>query len=171
MKTKVTRSSMFMISLSVNEEILRALKNSPEIAAEGMQLAADYWHENFLGRHFQKFSGAKYGYALRNSQYKKQARKKGKPDLVLSGSLQRDLESRAAIRKTSRSVELKMHARVLNFVPNIQQSNIAMRVRHSNGNMYPNIKREVKVMVSPERAKLSDICSRYMVKTYMASKK
>lgn len=166
--TKVSRSALFAIHIEVDDAILKNLRRSPEIIAEAMSVCANYWHDNFLPKHFDRGAKGRYGYADRSRKYLNSREKKGKPYLVLSGAMKAELTSNAAIKLRSKDVELRMHARVLNLVPNISQDNTALRVQQSNGRMYPNLKREVKAMVSDETQKLSEIVSRYMVRQYMA---
>ncbi len=165
---KIARSAMFAVSIEVNDYFLRSLKKTPEIIAEAMKLGAEFWHDNFLEEHFQRGAYGKYGYAKRSFKYLTRSNKKGKPYLVLSGSLQRDLKASFAIKENAQSAELKMRARVLNFVPNMANS-AALQVPHLNGKMYPNIKREVKVILPAEMEQLTKVITKHMIRRYQES--
>jgi len=130
------------------------MRRAPEILKEGVQKAAMFWHERNLPKHFIRGAGVRYGYAERTRKYLK--RKKNKPHLVFSGGMEQQIKSRATFKIRQGGVDVRMTARALNFVPNVAES-LALKVRHTDGRMYPNIKREIKVVTTDERVEMANI--------------
>lgn len=156
---KITKGQLFSVVLVFNENFLKALKRAPEILQEGVMKAAQYWHARMLPKHFTRGAGKKYGYGDRSRSYMK--RKGNKPHMVFSGALERQSTSNAEFKPSRTGVATKMRARSLNFVPNTAHSS-AMQVRLSDGRMYPNIKREMKIVIVDERVQLANIVEKFV---------
>jgi len=160
MSTTIARSSMFTVYTTVNEERLKQFRRSPEICLRAMQTGANYWHTGILPEHFKKPASAMYGYARRSTAYLKSPKKGSKPDLVQSGSMRRELLARAEFRAMRTGVELRMHARILNVLPNMPQNSLDHFVRQKVGKKlrnYPNLKREIKVVTQVEAELIAQI--------------
>lgn len=151
MEMKISKGQMFTVSTAIDDERLKKLKRTPEIIQEAILVGAEYWHANILPQHFKKDASPRYGYAQRSKDY---LRKKGtKPDLIMSGSLARDVKGRATFKTMRTAIELKMHARVLNLVPNMPQNSADhyVRIKSKDGmRNYPNLKREIKIVTAGE---------------------
>lgn len=157
MAVVVSKGQVFRVTLAISDVRLQQMAEAPSLAAEAMQAGADYWHSKILPRHFDKDARGRYGYAPRSRYYSRNKAKGQKPDLVFSGSLRRDLRARAAYVIGKGSVELKMTARVLNFVPNMPQNSADLYVKQRNGKGYPNMKREIKEITDEERAVIAAV--------------
>lgn len=158
---------MFRVSVEVADDRLKAMTAAPELSAAAIQAGADYWHTGILPKHFEAGAGAVYGYAARSITYLKDRRKSGKPSLVFSGSLRRDLKARAAFKTSGKTtVELKMTARVLNFVPNMAQNDQDYYVKHKNSRGYPNLKREIKLMTDDEREAVAAVTTKQLALSF-----
>ena len=137
------------------------MKRAPELANDAMLASAQYWQSGILPGHFKGGAGAKYGYARRSAAYLK--RKGGKPSLVNSGSMRSDLVKRAAFKAAAGSVEVKMFARVLNLAPTMPQNSddlyVHQRPKKKGGAKvpYPNMKREVKIVLDEERETMATV--------------
>jgi len=158
MSTKISKGAMFRVSLTVNDELLASMNNVPEIAERALLRAAQHWQEKVLPEHFKHGAAGKYGYVQRTVKYVKQNH--GKPYLVHSGSMARDLKARAAFTTRKDAIEVRMFARVLNFAPSMPQNDDRLKVSHSRksgkaGADYPNTKREIKVILDDEREALA----------------
>jgi hypothetical protein len=160
MKT-VSRGAMFGVIVEVSDILLANLKAAPDLANKAIQTGTEYWRRKILPDHFKAGVQAKYGYAQRTPGYLKDPRKRGKPLLVLSGSMKTDLRSIAVYKLTKRAdVTLSMFARVLNLAPNMPQNSDALYVyQNKQGQQvrYPNTKREVKVITDEELAAISAV--------------
>ena len=153
-----TRASLFRVTVAVDEDRLRRMKHAPDAAAAAVRAGAEYWHDRVLPRHFEPEAHGKYHYAPRALTYLENRGKRGKPDLVFSGSLRSDLISRAAYKETGRStIELRLTARVLNLVPNMPQNSADLYVKHNGGRGYPNLKREIKAITDDEREAVAQV--------------
>ncbi len=157
----VTKGRIFRVTVAISDVRLQQMKDAPSLANQALQAGADWWHSNVLPAHFRKDAHGRYGYAERARAYLKQ--KRGKPDLVYSNSMARDLKGRAAFKQIAGgAVELKMTARVLNFVPNMAQDNQDLYVKHKNGRGYPNLKREVKAITPEEKESVAQVIVRQL---------
>lgn len=139
------------------------MKKAPDVAAAAMQAGAEYWHDGILPEHFKTGASAKYGYAPRAVNYLKSRGKSGKPPLVFSGSMRKDLTSRAIYKQLAGgAIDVRMFARVLNLATNMPNNSPDLYVRHKNGRGYPNTKREVKVLLEEEREAIADVCVKHL---------
>lgn len=150
----------FAVTVAIDEAWLERLKETPEILLGVMQQTAQYWHDNILPRHFTREAHSRYGYASRTTPYER--RKGGRPDLYWTGSMKRDLETNVQYIEGSKQVRLKMSARVLNFVPNMQESDVNLYVKQDKmlkgskvRKTYPNTKRELRILLPEEHEELS----------------
>lgn len=167
MSQTISEGRLFRVTVAVDDERLKAMRKAPEAAAQAVQAGAMYWHTGILPEHFKPGNGAKYDYAERSPTYLKARNKAGKPLLVFSGSLRKDLSSRAAFKiGGALVVEMKMTARVLNFVPNMQENNPDKYVKHKNGRGYPNLKREIKAITGAEYDAVSEVVTRGLEKSF-----
>lgn len=158
MSTTISKGRMFRVSIAVDDERLDAMKKAPELAGQAVQAGAEYWHSGTIPKHFARGAFQKYGYAERNINYLKDPRKAGKPALVFSGSLRGDIIRQAAFKQLGKgSVETKMWARVLNLVPNMPQNSEDYFVRQSSGKSYPNMKREIKILLLDEHEAIAAV--------------
>lgn len=157
MSTTISKGRMFRITVSVDDARLKAMRRAPELAQQALAAGAEYWHSGILPRHFEIGASAKYGYAPRGSKYLKDRKKQGKPPLVYSGSMRRDLKKFSAIKSGSSNVELRMSARVLNFAPAMPQQSSDLFVKHKSGHGYPNTKREIKLITEEEREAVATV--------------
>jgi len=161
MSKTITKGALFSVQVEVDDERLAALKNAPDVVDKALQTAVEYWHTKVLPEHFKKDAHAKYGYAQRSRNYLKQQR--GKPDLVASGSLARDLKARASFNFKKSAIEMRMTARVLNLVPRMQETNPDSYVQHGGrrgAKKYPNLKREIRVVIDAEHEALAAVFSK-----------
>jgi len=161
-----TRGTLFRITVEVDERRLSQMRRAPELAQAALQAAADFWHTGILPEHFTGKAHARYGYAARSISYMKSSKKRGKPDLVFSGSLARDLRARASFSQKSTSVELRMTARVLNLVPRMAENSTDIYVQQKGGRGYPNLKREVKAIIDSEREQLAEVVAAELEKAF-----
>lgn len=167
---KVTRSAMFAVHVEINDGLMKAMARSPELILNAVQVCASYWHDTFLGKHFERGAAQRYGYTRRSTKYMNSQAKRGKPYLVLSGSLRDDLKSAAQFTQKSRVVELRMRARVLNLSTSMPENSDVLTVKTSDGKNYPNIKREVKVVARDESSVLSEIVTTELKRQFDAAK-
>ncbi|MCL2647736.1 MAG: hypothetical protein FWD61_12120 [Phycisphaerales bacterium] len=174
--THASKTQLFYATIVINPQLLNAIKSAPDIARTALDAAADYWHTKILPLHFARDAAEKYDYAPRTDRYLRQKRKRwgGRPDLMYSGSLRRDLTTKAAIKQMGSDrhvvVELRMWARVLNFVPNMNYDDTSKRVKHSNSTHigYPNMKREIRAITPEENEALAAMITENM--TYMLNR-
>lgn len=154
MSVTISKGKAFRCTVAVDDDRLKAMRAAPELAEKALMAGADYWHTGILPKHFERGASGTYGYAPRSPTYLKSKGKSGKPGLVFSGSLRRDLRSKAAYRQVGKSVELKMTARILNVVPNMAENSPDLYVKHKNKTKrgYPNLKREIKMLTEDDRA-------------------
>lgn len=164
----------FAVTIAIDEGRLEQLKQTPEVLAGIMQQVANHWHTQILPRHFQRTAKEKYGYAPRTSRYEE--RKRGRPDLYWTGSMQRDLQTNAQLMDTGKAIRLKMHARVLNFVPNMQESDVNLYVKHDKElkgskvrKTYPNMKRELRILLPDEHEELSKVAQAALAEVFGAA--
>lgn len=159
-----SNAKIFSCQVELDPEMLARLKAAPQIAEKAFGAALAWWHDNILPEHFKPQAHFKYGYAQRTAKWLRQKRKKGSDaDLVFSGSLMRDLMSKASIKIGSQGASLSMSARVLNFAPNMPQNTAQDYVKHKN-KTYPNLKREVRAITPDEEQKLADMVRDIIVK-------
>lgn len=168
MSKTISKGRLFRVTTEVNDERLKAMKKVPEATAAALQAGADYWHTGILPLHFKSDAHGKYGYAARSRNYLKQRGKRGKPDLVFGGSMERDLTSRATFKQAGSFLELRMTARVLNFAPAMPQNTLDHYVKHKNGRGYPNLKREVTVVIEGERETIATVVAGSLEKSFAA---
>lgn len=155
MSTTISRGRIFRITVSIDDKRMEQLKNAPQAVEHALQQGADWWHTNVLPKHFRKEAHDYYGYAKRSIKYLKS--KHGKPDLVQSGSMARELKSRATFRMVGGAMELGMYARALNLAPAMPQNSMDLYVPRRKGRGYPNLKREIKALTMDEHETLSQI--------------
>lgn len=157
MSTTISRGKMFAVTVEVSDERLRAMKEMKGNAEDALMAGADYWHTGILPKHFEQGAAAKYGYAVRSKNYIVQMRRRGGLPLLYTGSMRDELESRASFQRVGMSVNLKMFAHSLNFAPTMPENSDSTHVRHSTrarsgrGALYPNLKREIKIITDDER--------------------
>lgn len=149
---KVTRSALWTISVEIDKKRIASLGKAKEHVQEAVTEVADKWHKSMLPDHFKRGAHGRYGYAGRSRSYSK--RKRGKPDLVKTGTMRRQLQSSVLRTRSSRKVRLRMHARALNFVT-MPQNSPNKYVRMKDGRKYPNMKREIKVVTEEEREQMA----------------
>ena len=137
--------------LTIPPEILRVLNSAPELALEAARVAAEHWHTVMLPRHFVPRANYRYRYFPRTARYLKQRRKAGKPDLVYSGKLQRELQRRT-VSKDRDGAAVRMHAGVLSLIPDVKSESVPVR-----GKTYPNIRREIVATTPDEHRELSEV--------------
>jgi hypothetical protein len=166
---KVTKGEMFRVHIELNDRLIEKMKAAPDLALNAVQKVAEHWHETFLPQHFAPNAKFRYGYARRSAKYLKRSQKKNKPDLVFSGSLQRDLTTKAQMVHGARFVALRMFARVLNFVPNVPEAVTDKKVRRSDGKLYPNIKMEVRKILRMEERPLAQVAKQAMREQFVAA--
>jgi hypothetical protein len=170
MAISVPKSAAFSVLVSVSQYRLAQFRRAPEIVREAVQVGAEFWHTKILPDHFDKGKQGKYGYAPRSIKYKKQHG--GRPDLVFSGSLRRDIKSAASYSQSARTaVTVSMWARVLNLVPSLPQNSEDLYVLHGNKKKggqksYPNLKREIRVVTDDERALVAEVIQAAIVERF-----
>lgn len=156
-----SRGRIFGVVTEVSDSLLKNLRNSPEVLQKANAAGAEYWHTGILPGHFEKPAHGKYGYARRAVNYLKTRAKGGKPDLVNSGSMRREMLHNRQITATATGAKLKLRARVLNLVPSMQENDQNLYVTHTSRNggrrTYPNLKREVKVILDDEREDVAKV--------------
>ncbi len=161
MATTVTQSQAMRATVEIPDELVRAMKRSPEIAAEALQKASNYWHEKILPKHFERGAAARYGYAKRSVRYLQRKQRHGNaPPLQFDASrpvMKNDLVARAQFKMTKNTVELKMFSRVLNLVPTLPENSMDHYVKQKGGRSYPNLKREIKAITEDEREALATV--------------
>jgi hypothetical protein len=157
MKT-VSKGKLFRVTTVIDDDRLKQLRKAPEILYAAVEVGAEYWHSRILPGHFESGASGKYGYAPRSLAYIR--RNKGKPSLVHSGSMRNDLTARAQFKQTAGSVELKMTARALNFAPQMPQNTADLYVVSRKGRGYPNMKREIMVVLEDEREAIAEVVTR-----------
>ena len=161
MKTTNYKGKMFSVFVAVDDDRLAQLAKAPEIADAAMTAAANYWHTKVLPKHFEPGAHDKYDYAARSKAYLKKKAGRG-PDLVFTGSLQRDLKAKASFMATRKGlgVQLKMSARVLNFAPVMPANSADYYVKigvKAKGKSYPNLNREIRMLTDQEHDAIADI--------------
>lgn len=166
MSTTVSRSQMFTVTTTVNDQVFDLMKRTPEVAEAAKLASAKYWHNGILPEHFKAGVQSRYGYAPRSHSYQR-SQHRGKPLLVLSGSLRNDL-TRAAQFKTigGSATELKMFSRVLNLAPTMPQNSDDLYVKRKGTRGYPNLKREIKVITADENESISEVATDHFVMQY-----
>lgn len=155
MSKTIAKGRLFSVTTEVNDDRLRAMRDAPELAEKALIAGADYWHTGILPKHFEKSAHSVYDYADRSKAHNK--RKQGRPDLVFSGSLRRDLKAKASFQRVGQGVNLKMTARVLNFVPRMAENSLDRYVKHKKGRGYPNLKREIKAQTPQDREDVASV--------------
>lgn len=170
MEKKFTRSQLFAVTVAVDDERLRALKRTPLLIQEAMGQAADLWHSEMLPEHFKRGARGKYGYAKRSKRHERKQRKRGQSDLVYTGAMRSELKSYRIVPLGKSSIRLKMHARVLNLVP-LPQDSFVHRVTRADGSSYPNMKREIKVVLPEEREQLAEHVAYLLEDSYAGTKR
>jgi hypothetical protein len=149
---------MFRVTVALDDERLAVFRKAPDLCMKALQAGADHWHTKILPRHFNSEAHGKYDYAQRSRDYLKS--KHGVPDLVSSGSLRRDLKSTASFVEGGSVMELRMHARVLNFAPAMPENSFDRYVtqrKAGRGVGYPNMKREIKAITDDEREAVAQV--------------
>ena len=164
MAATISKGRLLSVFVQYDEQKLAALRKTPELIQAAMQRSAEYWQTGILPEHFKKEASEKYGYAPRTKKYLK--RKGYKPSLILSGSLRRDLRSRAQFKVQRTGVELRMTARVLNLAPTMAENNQDLYVARKGTHGYPNLKRELKVVLSEEQAAIAAIVTKELEIAY-----
>ena len=152
----ISKGQIFSVTTEVDDTLLEKMRQSPDLASQANAEGAKYFHSKLLPQHFKSGAFAKYGYARRGVKYVKS--KRGIPNLISppssghSGSMRRELLAMSSYRRT-RGVELRMSARVLNLAPSMPQNSDAMKVKQpgKKGHVYPNMKREIKVVTPDEK--------------------
>ncbi len=159
MPVEVSKGRIFRVTTAIDDDRLKAMRRAPENAQAALTAGAVYWHTGLLPEHFKPGAGGKYDYAPRSFTYLKSREKAGKPLLVLSGSLRRDVKSNVTIKPTAKtSVAVNMKARVLNLAPNMPQDTADLFIKHrSKRRGYPNLKRELKAILPEERAAIATV--------------
>lgn len=166
MPTTIAKGRMYTVTTAVNDGLLAAMRKAPDSATDAMEAGADYWHRGVLPEHFKKGAHQKYGYADRAISYLRQ--KNGKPDLVKTATMRRELIARADIKRQSGSVQLKMQARVLNLAPTMPQNSDDLYVKHKNKSKrgYPNLKREIKIILLDEREDVAQVVAWHLQNSF-----
>lgn len=85
-------------------------KELTEIAKDTLQAVIDYWHTNIAPRHFQRGARGKYNYQPRKDKayWRRWPEKRGKPDLVFSGRMERMVLQRLALSGTAKLARGRM---------------------------------------------------------------
>jgi hypothetical protein len=157
MSVRISNGRLFRATVAIDDERLEQMRQSPLVAQTALIAGAEYWHTRVLPQHFQVGASMRYGYAPRAIKYLKNRNKAGKPPLVLTGSLRRDLQSSASFRAASKSsIDLRMSARVLNLARTVENS-ADLYLKHKNGVGYPNLKREIKAITDEEREAVAEV--------------
>jgi len=156
-----SKGRIFGFTVDIGDELLAKLKGFPDILQKANEDGARYWHGEILPKHFEPSAHAKYGYAQRAKNYLKQTYKRGLPDLVFTRSMQTEMTTRIGeLKATARGAAVKLRAKTLNFCPNMGENNQDLYVTHAarNGHRrsYPNLKREIKVVLDEERQAVAD---------------
>jgi hypothetical protein len=151
---------MMKLHIEFPEPLMKAMKEMPDGVGEVMLEVGKTWHESMLAPHFERGAHGRYGYAERSHSYLKSPKKRGKPDLVFSGDMQREMTGSAQFRQGSKMATVTFRARTLNFCPNIANSNDSeyvphIRKRDNKTIQYPNLKREVRIVLDDEMEKLA----------------
>lgn len=159
MPVEISKGRIFRVTTAIDDARLKAMRRAPEHAQAALTAGAVYWHTGILPEHFKPGAGGKYGYAPRSRGYLKSRNKSGKPPLVLSGSLRRDVKTNVSIKATAKtSVAVNMKARVLNLAPALPQDSADLFVkRKATRQGYPNLKRELKQILPEERKAIADV--------------
>lgn len=161
--TTVTKGQIFSLTVAWPDEFVESMRNSPELADKAVSVGADYWHTKILPEHFKSSAHGRYGYAQRSHNYLKS--KHGKPDLVASGSMRRDLLANASFKRTANGIEMRMFARALNFAPNMPENSFEPRINHTGKrrkSSYPNLKREIKAVTDVDREMVAAVIARQL---------
>lgn len=161
----------FAVTLAIDEGRLELLKQTPGAMASVMMKVAEYWHTSILPRHFTGDAHSRYGYAARTERYQK--RKGSRPDMIWTGKMKRELIGRAFFVEGARQVRLKMSARVLNFVPNMQESDVNLYVKQDKElkgsrvrKTYPNMKREIRILLPEEHEELTQVAEAALLEVF-----
>ena len=152
----MSKGQIFSVTTEVDDTLLEKMRQSPDLASQAIMEGAKYFHSKLLPQHFKSGAFAKYGYARRGVKYVKS--KRGIPNLISppssghSGSMRRELLAMSSYRRT-RGVELRMSARVLNLAPSMPQNSDdrVVKMPGKKGHVYPNMKREIKVVTPDEK--------------------
>jgi len=167
MATTISKGRMFRVTTTVDDARLKQMRDAPNSAARAVQDGAEFWHSGILPIHFKIGASSRYGYAARAVSYLKDRRKNGKPPLVFSGSLRKDLTARAAFKVGAQaSVDVKLSARVLNLAPAMPENSADAYVKHKNGRGYPNLKREVKAMTDDDRENIAIVTAASLERSF-----
>lgn len=167
MATTISKGRMLRVTVAVDDDRLKLMRRAPELAAAAVQAGAEYWHSGILPKHFRGGAASVYDYASRSLTYLKDRRKAGKPPLIFSGSLRRDLTARAQFKVAAgSSIELKMQARVLNFAPAMPANSLDSYVKHKNGRGYPNLQREIKAVTDADQAAVAEVTQGELARSF-----
>jgi hypothetical protein len=155
----VSKGRIFGFETVISDELLDRLRKQPEILQTANAAGARHWHTHILPRHFEPAAHGKYGYAPREPRYVKS--KHGKPDLVNTGSMKQEMLSFLQITATATGAQAKLRARTLNLVPNMQENDqnyfVTQRLKKGGTRPYPNLKREVKIVLDEEREAIAEV--------------
>ena len=136
--------------VEIDEDRLAAIAGTDMLTKfplSALRAGAQYWHTGILPKHFYPSAGSNYRYARRSVKYESDSRKANKPDLVYSGTLRRDLESKFRVIEGKKSIKLKMFSNVLNLSG-------ANRAKY--GKM-PNLKKEIRAVTKEERTAVARV--------------
>jgi hypothetical protein len=157
----VSKGRIFGFTTEISDELLDRLGKQPEILQKANAAGATYWHSGILPQHFEASAHGKYHYATRASKYLKSRGKQGKPDLVFSGSMKQEMLSFLQVTATATGAQAKLRARVLNVVPNMAENDqnyyVRQTLKRGGTRPYPNLKREVKVILDDEREAVAEV--------------
>lgn len=170
MKT-IAKGRIFSVTSEVSDEHLKMLRKAPEFVREVYESAALDWHANTLPKHFERSAHGRYGYVERTKGYLKT--KGSSPDLQSpvksghSGAMKAELTGKAQVRKLGvAGVSLKMTARALNFAGSDAVTSLALKVKNSAGNMYPNMHREIREVTAEEEQGIRTLCETRLAVIY-----
>ena len=165
MSVKISRSKLSRITVTINDDLVDAMRRAKEIAQGAMEEAALYFHEKILPAHFRHGAAERYGYAKRSIAWLNDKRKRGKPYLFATGGMYRDLKSRAAVKKQGSAIELRMSAEVFEHAPKMTNSDDNPQVRKSGNSVsrdFPNMKRELRIVLPEEKEALAVVIAANM---------
>jgi hypothetical protein len=160
--TTISRGRFMRCTVAVDDAKFEAMRRAPEIRQQAIEAGAKYWHDKILPGHFEHPAHNKYGYAWRSKNY---TRHRTSPDLVNSGSMRNDLSANFELKTTGTYIELRMRAKVLNFVPRMSQDSQDLYVKHGrrkkdgHQKSYPNLLRELKLRTEAEMNAIASVVS------------
>jgi hypothetical protein len=167
----IARGRLFSVTTEVDEGRLKQLRKTPEILQAAQQVGADYHHTKNVPEHFKRGAHEKYDYAERTRGYRRL--NNGRPDMVKTGRMMRDLIARATFKNSGKGVSLVMQARVLNVAPAMPENSADKYVKHTNKSKrgYPNLKREIKAMHPQELDAIANVVTKELERAYASDAK